>query len=199
RGADGTVRVAASAEGMAGAAVRIEAGAGTGAGAGRGVGAGVGAGDGAGAWTSRPSPRPQLHPTALPHAHGPSTRPRPTPRVRRMAYSGRRWRYRHRLPLASLRRQGQPSTAREERLRSSRRRPVYLLNPAVSPLISWRRPAMYSTRIGSAESITAASTAGMFTVNSPWSAHSDRGSTRISELWVSTSGNRNPFHTCSAS
>ena len=49
RGADGTVRVAASAEGMAGAAVRIEAGAGTGAGAGRGVGAGVGAGDGAGA------------------------------------------------------------------------------------------------------------------------------------------------------
>ena len=47
--ADGTVRVAASAEGMAGAEVRIEVGAGTGAGAGRGVGAGVGAGDGAGA------------------------------------------------------------------------------------------------------------------------------------------------------
>src|SRR5699024_1214504 len=45
---------------------------------------------------------------------------------------------------------------------------VYLLKPAVSPLISWRRPAMYSARIGSAESITAASTAGMFTVNSPW-------------------------------
>src|SRR5699024_6328585 len=42
---------------------------------------------------------------------------------------------------------------------------VYLLKPAVSPLISWRRPAMYSARIGSAESITAASTAGMFTVN----------------------------------
>ena len=74
----------------------------------------------------------------------------------------------------------------------------YLLNPAVSP-----------ERLASADhvrheerhqdSTTAARTAGMLTENEPWNDHSDSGSTRLSELWVRISGNRNPFHTLSAS
>ena len=45
---------------------------------------------------------------------------------------------------------------------------VYFPKPAVRPLISWRRPTMYTATRGSAESTTAASTAGMFVVYWPW-------------------------------
>src|SRR5699024_3872897 len=74
----------------------------------------------------------------------------------------------------------------------------YLVNPAVSPDSSGRRPTTYSTRIGSVVRITEASTAGMFTLYCPWKLHSASGSTRLSGLWVSTSGSRNAFHTTSA-
>src|SRR5699024_6296369 len=75
---------------------------------------------------------------------------------------------------------------------------AYLVNPAVSPDSSCRRPTTYSTRIGSVVRITEASTAGMFTLYCPWKLHSASGSTRLSGLWVSTSGSRNAFHTTSA-